>query len=71
LPHHLVISSGRDDDHDWRTALVLNPGALQFAPEALRNDREVVLAAVSASGWVLFFASPTLRADRDVVRYKN
>ena len=38
--------------------------ALQFASEKLRNDREVVLAAVKGDGMALQFASEELRADR-------
>ena len=41
--------------------------ALQCASEKLRNDREVVLRAVSTTGCALDFASLDLRKDRDIV----
>eukprot|EP00913_Durusdinium_trenchii_P011937 g11212.t1 len=40
--------------------------ALQDLSEELRGDKELVLAAVSANGWCLEFASFLLRGDRDV-----
>ncbi|CAD7972969.1 unnamed protein product [Amoebophrya sp. A25] len=39
--------------------------ALKYAPTRLRNDREVVLAAVRAIAKPLQYASPELRDDRD------
>jgi len=40
---------------------------LDRVPEALRADREVVLAAVRQNGMALRFASAALQADREVV----
>lgn len=40
---------------------------LQHAPQAAREDREVVLAAVARDGRSLRFASRELQADREVV----
>lgn len=45
----------------------MNGLALGRAPEDLRGDREVVLAAVRQEGRALEFASEALRADREVV----
>jgi hypothetical protein len=41
--------------------------ALQFASEDLKNDRELVLAAVNRSSQALSFSSERLRNDREVV----
>lgn len=49
--------------HEWTSA----GQALQYADEALRADKEVVLEAVGKDGLMLRFASADLRADRDVV----
>jgi hypothetical protein len=40
---------------------------LQDASEALRGDREVVMAAVKENGFALEFASEALRNDKKVV----
>ncbi len=44
-----------------------NGGALQHAAEALRADREVVLAAVRQAGVAFRYAAQPLRGDREVV----
>jgi hypothetical protein len=49
------------------SAVKKDGAALQYASEALRSDRSVVLAAVKSYGWALASASVELRADRDVV----
>ena len=41
--------------------------ALCDAPEEIRGDREVVMAAVAESAWTLRYASEELRGDREVV----
>ena len=41
--------------------------ALQFASGELREDREVVMAAVVQNGYALEYASEELRGDREVV----
>jgi predicted methyltransferase len=41
--------------------------ALRRASEELRNDKDIVLAAVKVEGFALQFASETLRNDKDVV----
>lgn len=41
--------------------------ALQYASEALRADKEVVMAAVHTTGWALDYAAPHLKADKEVV----
>jgi len=40
--------------------------ALQYAPDTLRDDREVVLAAVTKDGMALQHAGPNMQADREV-----
>ena len=40
---------------------------LQFASDELKNDRKIVLAAVSKNGAALEFASETLRGDNEIV----
>ena len=42
-------------------------GALKYAGKVLRNDKEVVLAAVNQNGKALIYASEGLRDDREVV----
>ena len=42
-------------------------GALQFAAEGPRSDRDIVTVAVSQFGLALEHAAPELRADRAVV----
>lgn len=46
---------------------VAGAGALGWASEKLRNDKEVVLAAVKQNGINLMDVSPELSNDRDVV----
>ena len=50
-------------------AVMQNGGgqALKFASEALRNDKEVVLAAVKQNGYALHFASEKLKNNKDFV----
>ena len=43
------------------------PSALLYASERLKNDKEVVLAAVKRSGAALEYASEELRDDREMV----
>ena len=40
--------------------------ALEYASEALRNDREIVLAAVAKYMRAFQYASKALRADREL-----
>lgn len=42
--------------------------ALECVPDALRDDKEIVLASVTNKGWALKFASEKLRGDEKVVR---
>lgn len=42
-------------------------GALEYASDALRGDRTVVLAALAQDGYALLEASRALRGDREVV----
>ena len=44
-----------------------NANALGAATQELRGDREIVMTAVSQSGWTLQYASKELRGDREVV----
>eukprot|EP01047_Picozoa_sp_COSAG01_P055629 COSAG01_NODE_6215_length_3788_cov_25.233085_1_plen_333_part_10 len=44
-----------------------NPGALEFAPQEFRADKEFMLQAVAIHGCALEYASEELRADREVV----
>ena len=44
-----------------------NGGALWFAAEELKRDREVVIEAVRQNGDALQFASEELKRDRDVL----
>lgn len=59
----------RDDSAFWRQAVEKNAQVLmygRFLHE--RFDRDLVLSAVSAQGWLLKTAHPSLRADEEVVR---
>ena len=40
---------------------------LEFATEALRDDKEIILTAVKKEGQALYYASEKLRDDREVV----
>ena len=40
---------------------------LEFLPEEIRNDADVILAATRKHGWALSFASQCLRANKDIV----
>ena len=44
--------------HDPRTG-----GALKFASERLKDDEEVVTAAVETNGWAITHASPRLQKN--------
>jgi len=58
------------DDKEVVLEAVKNEGrALELASDALRSDREIVLAAVATDGWTsaLQYASDAVRADRDIV----
>ena len=51
------------------TAIMKNDGmALQFAPEEMRQNKKVVMEAVSQNGLALQFASESLRLDLEVLR---
>ena len=45
----------------------VQPGVLQHATEELKRDREIVVTAVSNSGWSLQYTTEELKADREVV----
>ena len=42
--------------------------ALQYASQRLKDDREVVLAAVSLNGMAVQYASKDLKADKEVLQ---
>ena len=44
-----------------------NGRALKSAPEELKGDREIVMAAVRQSGWALQYAAEEMKGDREVV----
>lgn len=44
-----------------------NGMVLRYASDTLKNDRDVVLAAVQHNGMVLHYASANLRNDQDIV----
>lgn len=48
-------------------ALEISGLALEFFPEELKADKELVLEAVGRAGMALAFAAPELRNDREVV----
>lgn len=52
---------------DAMEALEVSGMALEFLPEELRADKDIVLEAVGHSGRALQFASAELRSDREVV----
>lgn len=41
---------------------------MQWAPEAIRGDKGVVLAAIENDCYAFFYASPALKRDPDVIR---
>ena len=47
--------------------LTAGADALRVASTAIQNDHSSVFAAVSQSGWALAWASPALRARREIV----
>jgi len=62
------LNSVPDSIRNWFLAAVTEHGwALEYAPDALKADREVVLAAVTENGLVLRHASDKLKDDRDIV----
>ncbi len=44
-----------------------NACALQYASEALKNDKEVVLAAIMQYAYALQYASEALKNDKEIV----
>ena len=56
-----------DEREEWLTEVRQDGDQLEYAPEWLRADREVVLAAVGVEGDALQHASAALRADRELV----
>jgi hypothetical protein len=58
------------DNPKFISRIVRIDGAyLEIASERLKNDKSIVINAVSRWGWALRFASETLRNDPDVVRW--
>ena len=57
------------DDRELARAAIENvsPHALEYAPEILRADREIILAAVALDGGALRYAVEELRGDRELV----
>jgi len=55
------------DCAQWLERVEVDGRELRHAPESIREDREVVLAAVSEHGRALEFACAELRADLEVV----
>ena len=51
----------------WLEEVRANGFSLEDAPEDLRADKEVALAAVNQEGSALEYASEDLRADKEVV----
>ena len=49
-------------------AVKIDGQELYYASEQLRDDKEVVLAAVSNKGLIFKYASKRLRADEEVAR---
>lgn len=47
--------------------VLIDGHALAYAPEALCDDRDIVMAAVTKNGLALRYASKALRADRETV----
>ena len=62
-----MVSKFYTNKTDTMLAVEKNGCALEYASDALRADREVVMAAVSYYGWALEYASEELRKDRDIV----
>jgi len=63
----LVRISRLPGQAEWLAKVGTHGSMLAAAPEAIRADREVVLAAVRGHGRALEFAAEELRADREVV----
>ena len=51
----------------WRAQLQQNGAVLQYAPEDIRADRQMVLQAVRQNGTVLQYAPEDIRADEEIV----
>ena len=54
-------------DHDWIFQIFDTPMILEFAPETLRNDKDIVLAAGRLDERALQYASDNLKNDVDVL----
>ena len=48
-------------------AVSINGGALQYASQGLKADKEVVAAAIKSSGFALQYASSELQSDVDLI----
>ena len=48
-------------------AIKINADYIEFVDDALRNDKEIILATVKSWGSALQFASDRLKKDKDVV----
>eukprot|EP00971_Amphidinium_carterae_P326564 6457434-Amphidinium_carterae.1 len=55
------------EKEDWLRRVEGDAGELQDAPEELKGDQDVVLAAVARDGMALQWAAEELKADRDIV----
>eukprot|EP00928_Gymnodinium_smaydae_P090138 TRINITY_DN73984_c0_g1_i1.p1 TRINITY_DN73984_c0_g1~~TRINITY_DN73984_c0_g1_i1.p1 ORF type:complete len:300 (+),score=72.08 TRINITY_DN73984_c0_g1_i1:92-991(+) len=71
LEENADSAEGADVDPDlrryWLDLVAQDGWRLAEAPESLRNDKDVVLAAVTQDGLALQYASESLRADGEVV----
>jgi hypothetical protein len=45
----------------------VHPKCLKYAASSIRDDKDIVLRAVSKNGNVVKYASPSLQHDRDVM----
>ncbi len=57
-----------EEFHDELDKIRKHGMALQFAPENMKGNKEVVIKAVRQNGLALQYASEILRSDPDVLR---
>ena len=63
----MALGSARSPFFSCTRTCAQNGIALYYASDALKADRDFVLAAVAQNGYVLEYASAALLADREVV----
>ena len=56
-----------DDKEILKSAISVDAGALEFASDRLKADKEIALLAGKGAGWTACYFSPELKADKEVM----